>query len=74
MATSIMVPLLFAGVNGLLDNVPVAKIGQWEADFVAHLQSSESAIVDQIDKEGALSKDLESKIRDVITKFNSSFN
>jgi len=74
MATSIMVPLLFAGVNGLLDNIPVNKIGQWEADFVAHLQSSESAVVEQIDKEGALSKDLEKKIRDVIEKFNSSFN
>lgn len=74
MATNVMVPLLFAGINGLLDNIPVNKVTQWESDFVAHLKSDQSAMLDKIDKEGALSKDMEKELREMITKFNSSYN
>merc|ERR1712029_349307 len=73
MAVNEMVPLIFAGVNGLLDNVPVAKVLQWEADFLAHLRSNESELLAQIEREGALSKDLEGKLKDIITNFTKSF-
>jgi F-type H+-transporting ATPase subunit alpha len=73
MAVNEMVPLIFAGVNGLLDNVPVNKILQWEADFLAHLRSNESEMLETIDREGALSKDLESKLREVATSFTKQF-
>ncbi|KAG9617801.1 ATP synthase subunit alpha, partial [Aureobasidium melanogenum] len=74
MAVNEMVPLIYAGINGHLDNVPVAKILQWEADFLNHLRTNEKAILDQIDKEGALSKDLEAKLKDVVKSFTSSFS
>lgn len=73
MAVSDMVPLLYAGVNGHLDKVPVNKILKWEADFLAHLKSNESGLMEQIDKEGALSKDLEAKLKDVVQSFTKSF-
>jgi F-type H+-transporting ATPase subunit alpha len=73
MAVNEMVPLIFAGVNGFLDSVPVAKILQWEADFLAHLKTNEQDIMATIDKEGAISKELEAKLRDVITTFTKSF-
>ncbi|KAF5966772.1 ATP synthase subunit alpha, mitochondrial [Fusarium bulbicola] len=68
-----MVPLIFAGVNGLLDTVPVNKILQWESDFLAHLQTNESELLATIDKEGAISKDTEAKLRDVTQSFVKSF-
>merc|ERR1712080_167838 len=34
-----MVPLIYAGVNGHLDNVPVNKVLQWESDLLAHLKT-----------------------------------
>merc|ERR1712227_373114 len=74
MAVNEMVPLIYAGVNGHLDNVPVAKILQWEADFLNHLRTNEKAVLDQIDKEGALSKDLEAKLKELIQSFTSSFS
>ncbi|CAD0114729.1 unnamed protein product [Aureobasidium uvarum] len=74
MAVNEMVPLIYAGINGHLDNVPVAKILQWEADFLNHLRTNEKTILDQIDKEGALSKELEAKLKDVIKSFTSSFS
>lgn len=74
MAVNEMVPLIFAGVNGHLDNVPVAKILQWESDFLNHLRTNESAILDTITKEGALSKETEAKLKDVVVSFTKSFS
>ena len=74
MAVNEMVPLIFAGVNGLLDKIPVSKILQWEADFLAHLKTNESELLSTIEKEGALSKDLEAKVRDVVKKFTDNFS
>ncbi|KAI1802768.1 P-loop containing nucleoside triphosphate hydrolase protein [Daldinia bambusicola] len=73
MAVNEMVPLIFAGVNGYLDQVPVNKVLQWEADFLSHLKTNESDLLATIDKEGALSKDLEQRLRDVVSSFTKSF-
>lgn len=73
MAVNEMVPLIFAGVNGHLDQVPVSKILAWEADFLAHLKTNETDLLATIDKEGALSKDTESRLKEVITTFTKSF-
>ena len=73
MAVNEMVPLIYAGINGLLDKVPVNKVLQWEQDFLAHLRSNEQDLLDTIDREGSLSKDLESKLREVATSFTQSF-
>jgi F-type H+-transporting ATPase subunit alpha len=73
MAVNEMVPLIFAGVNGFLDQVPVNKILQWEADFLAHLKTNESDLLATIDKEGAISKDLEARLKDVVSSFTKSF-
>ena len=74
MAVSEMVPLIFAGVNGYLDTVPVNKILQWEADFLSHLKTNESSLLQQIDKEGALSNDIEGKLKEVVQSFTKSFS
>ena len=73
MAVNEMVPLIFAGVNGHLDSVPVAKILEWEADFLSHLKTNESDLLATIDKEGALSKEIEGRLKDVVTSFTKSF-
>jgi F-type H+-transporting ATPase subunit alpha len=73
MAVNEMVPLIFAGVNGYLDSVPVAKILQWEADFLAHLKSNEADLIATIDKEGAISKELEARLKEVVQTFTKSF-
>ncbi|KAK4248189.1 P-loop containing nucleoside triphosphate hydrolase protein [Corynascus similis CBS 632.67] len=72
-AVNEMVPIIFAGVNGYLDSVPVNKILQWETDFLAHLKTNEPEIMATIDKEGAISKELEAKLREVVPAFIKSF-
>ncbi|OAQ72742.1 ATP synthase alpha chain, mitochondrial precursor [Pochonia chlamydosporia 170] len=73
MAVNEMVPLIFAGVNGHLDNVPVDKILQWESDYLAHLKANEADLLNTIEKEGALSKETEAKLKDVTVSFIKSF-
>ncbi|KAJ6186460.1 hypothetical protein N7519_007761 [Penicillium mononematosum] len=74
MAVTDMVPLIFAGVNGLLDAIPVDKILTWEADLLAHLKSSHPEIQATIEKEGQVSKETEATLKQVISAFNSTFN
>ncbi|KAL8712388.1 MAG: hypothetical protein Q9220_003236 [cf. Caloplaca sp. 1 TL-2023] len=74
MAVNEMVPLIYAGVNGHLDSVPVAKILTWEQDFLNHLKSDQQELLSQIDKEGSLSKELEGKLKDVVVSFTKSFS
>merc|ERR1711939_155296 len=52
----------------------VNKILQWEADFLAHLKSNQAGLLEQIEKEGALSKDLDQKLKDVVGNFTKNFS
>jgi F-type H+-transporting ATPase subunit alpha len=74
MAVNEMVPLIFAGVNGYLDKIPVNKILQFEADFLNHLRTNEASILEQIDREGALSKELEGKLKEQVQNFVKNFS
>ncbi|OQE36911.1 hypothetical protein PENCOP_c011G04096 [Penicillium coprophilum] len=74
MAVADMVPLIFAGVNGLIDTIPVDKILTWESDLLAHLKSSHPEIQATIEKEGQVSKETEATLKKVISTFNSTFN
>ncbi|KAG6040021.1 Alpha subunit of the F1 sector of mitochondrial F1F0 ATP synthase [Claviceps citrina] len=73
MAVNEMVPLIFAGVNGYLDKVPVDKVLQWESDYLAHLKSNEAELLATIEKEGAISKETEAKLKAVTQSFIQSF-
>ncbi|KAI5287564.1 Alpha subunit of the F1 sector of mitochondrial F1F0 ATP synthase [Ascosphaera aggregata] len=73
MAVNEMVPLIFAGVNGFLDQIPVNKILQWEADFLSHLKTSGSGVLEAIEKDGQVSKETDGKLREVINAFNKNF-
>ncbi|KAK3618033.1 Alpha subunit of the F1 sector of mitochondrial F1F0 ATP synthase [Elasticomyces elasticus] len=73
MAVNEMVPLIYAGVNGHLDKVPVDKILTWEADYLNNLRSNEQDLMNAIEKEGALSKDLEAKLKESVVSFTKNF-
>jgi len=67
------VPLIYSGVKGYLDKVPVDRVTEYEQKFLAHLRSNEKPMLDQIAKEGSLSQDLENKIKSVIDDFLKGF-
>lgn len=73
MAVNEMVPLLYAGVNGLIDGIPVSQIQHWEADLLAHLKNNESEVLSSIQKDGTLSHSLEAQLKKIILAFNRDF-
>ncbi|KAM6506879.1 Alpha subunit of the F1 sector of mitochondrial F1F0 ATP synthase [Fusarium falciforme] len=73
MAVNQIVPVIFAGVNGYIDNVPVYRILRWEAEFLAHLKVNELELMAALDTGGTISKDLNVKLRAVIRSFTQSF-
>ncbi|PHH82001.1 hypothetical protein CDD82_7318 [Ophiocordyceps australis] len=73
MAVNEMVPLIYAGVNGYLDPIPVDKVLQWEADYLAHLRSNEPELLATIDKEGAISDATGAKLKEITPAFIKSF-
>ena len=73
MGVNEMVPLMFAGVNGFLDNIPVNKVVEWEAEYLSTLKSSYPEVLEEINQKAEVSKELEAKLKDIISKFNASY-
>lgn len=71
-STEVQVPIVYAGVNGMLDKVPVERIVEWDDKFQQHLNSSEQELLSEIGK-GQMTKELEPKIKSVIEKFTDGF-
>ncbi|CAO0792778.1 unnamed protein product [Mucor circinelloides] len=67
------VPIIFAGVNGYLDKIPVNKVVDWEKDFISHVATQHSDILEEIRAKGVLSKELETKLRDVCDNHAKGF-
>jgi F-type H+-transporting ATPase subunit alpha len=67
------VPIIFAGVNGYLDKIPVQKVVDWEKDFISHVATQHSDILEEIRTQGVISKELEAKLRDVCDNHAKGF-
>lgn len=67
------VPLIFAGVNGFLDNVAIERLGEFEESFLSHLKTNESEILTAIKEKGELSSELLDKLKSVTESFSASF-
>jgi F-type H+-transporting ATPase subunit alpha len=67
------VAVLYAGTQGYLDKVPVARVREWEAGFVRFLKSEEPDLLLEIDKQKALDDKLFERLKSAISKFNHQF-
>ena len=72
MAMEVQVPIIYAGVNGLLDPIPVDQITRWEGEFRAHLTATQGALLQEISK-GNITPEIEAQIKKVVEEHVSSF-
>ncbi|KAI9619126.1 hypothetical protein H4Q26_011806 [Puccinia striiformis f. sp. tritici PST-130] len=72
LAFEVQVPILYAGVNGMLDKVPVDKIVSWDLAFRDHLKNEQSALLKDITG-GKMTPEIESKIKTVVKEFTANF-
>lgn len=64
---------IFAGVNGLLDEIPTASLAKFEKEFVSYLKSSKGDVLNGIRTEKALSNELTDKLKGAIDEFKKIF-
>ncbi len=64
---------VFAGTQGLLDDLEVSQVLAFEKALLAHVHAEFPEILDEIDKTGQLSEELGESIRTVVSNFKSQF-
>jgi F-type H+-transporting ATPase subunit alpha len=67
------VVVIYAGVNGYLDTIETSDVGRFEAGLLELMHGKESAILDDIRAEKALSKTTEAALKKATDKFAASF-
>ncbi|MDW9779366.1 F0F1 ATP synthase subunit alpha [Sinorhizobium meliloti] len=71
--TEEQVAVIFAGVNGYLDKLPVSDVGKFEHGLLSYLRSEGKAVLDTIRTEKAISDDTKAKLKGAIDSFAKSF-
>jgi F-type H+-transporting ATPase subunit alpha len=67
------VTVIFAGVNGYLDKLPVNKVIEFERGFLALLRSEHQSLLDQIRDKRELTDDIRSQLRGAADAFAKNF-
>lgn len=66
--------VLFAGINGFVDDYPVTELKRYETELVSFLKSSKSDVLDAIKSTGKLDDANEKGVRDALTAFAKTFS
>jgi F-type H+-transporting ATPase subunit alpha len=67
------VAVIFAGVNGYLDKLPVNKVGEFEQGFLALLRTDHAALLGEIRDKRELTDDTRAKLRGAADSFAKVF-
>ena len=73
MLVSDQIAIIYAGVKGYLDDVPVEDIRRFESEFLNHLHVNNQNLLDKIDVEMKLSDEIEEQLVTEITNFVKGF-
>lgn len=65
--------LLFAGVNGYADSIPVEKMKRWEQDLLRHLETNYPEIGKDIVERKMITPETEEKLRAALRAFNATW-
>ena len=69
----IQIIVLFAGIQGLLDKIPVSKISEFESKFIEYFKLHHKPILEKIKKEEKLSDEISQKLKKIIEDFAATF-
>jgi F-type H+-transporting ATPase subunit alpha len=65
--------VIYAGVNGFLDKLPLDKVRPFEDGLLGSLRSKNPDILEAIRKSNDLSSDIEAKLKSAVETFSASF-
>ncbi|RWS25583.1 ATP synthase subunit alpha-like protein [Leptotrombidium deliense] len=73
MAIEDQVAVVYTGVRGYLDKLDPSKIGKFEQEFLSHIKTSHTDILQAIATEGKISEQTDAKLKQIVTDFMASF-
>lgn len=71
--TEEQVAVIYAGVNGYLDDLEVSQVGSFEQGLLKHLRNDNQDLLDAIRDAGALNDEITDKLKSAIDSFAASF-
>jgi F0F1-type ATP synthase alpha subunit len=73
MAVENQVSIIWAGINGHLDDIPLSRVHEFESGFLAFLQSDFKKMLAKIVKEKVISPEIEKELTEAIGQFRKIF-
>lgn len=73
MVMSEQIVVLYAGTQGLLDDIPVESIKEFEKGMLRHVRAENQDVLDEIADKKALDEALKEKLNEIIRSFKSTF-
>jgi F-type H+-transporting ATPase subunit alpha len=73
MPVEMQVCVIYAGVNGYLDRVPVTDVVRYERGLVSEVESSGGEILEAVRASGALGDDAEAKLKKLLDTYTQNF-
>jgi len=70
MSMTRQVVVLYAAINGFMDQVPVESVKKWETDFLAFISASHSDVLESITTNSDINEETENKLKEAIETFN----
>jgi F-type H+-transporting ATPase subunit alpha len=67
------VVILFAGTRGFIDKYEVEKVRVYEQQLLGFIESKYSGIMKEIEEKKVISPELEKKMKEILTDFDSAF-
>ena len=65
--------VIYSGVNGFLDGVPVGKVGHYEEGLRDTLRDKGQSVLKAIRDSGDLKEDVEKELREIVSNFTNAF-
>jgi F-type H+-transporting ATPase subunit alpha len=73
MAVEDQVTVIWAANKGYLDEIPASAVRKYETEFLAFMKKEYPDVGHTIKSKGALSDDIEAKLKDACSKFRGVF-
>ncbi len=67
------VAIIYALTNGLLDEIPVERVRQWEREFLPYLEGKHPELLTGIRETGLMGEEAEATLKQAIANFSTGF-
>jgi F-type H+-transporting ATPase subunit alpha len=74
MSVSNQIAIIYAGINGFLDNVGIENISKYEKELVEYLEANNQSTLDKIASSGKLDESNEKELKSALDAFTKTFN